>query len=88
VTHKLGNLVLLTRRKNSSASNDAFDEKKSSYFGLRGRSRRIATYASVQELAHYPQWDHAAYLKRHRKHVQLLCDRWRISAPSQVQATD
>ncbi len=82
VTHKLGNLVLLTQRKNSSASNKPFSDKKNTYFGLIGRTRRIATYASVQELAHYPTWDFPAFQKRHQNHSQRLMDRWNIVAPA------
>jgi len=82
VTHTLGNLVLLTRRKNSSASNLDFTRKKSTYFGLddQGNDRRIATYASVQELAHIPQWDIESYNARHKKHVGLLSNRWGITS--------
>ena len=78
-THCLGNLVLLTRRKNSSASNQPFSEKKKTYFGLNSQNKKTATYASVLELAHYPIWDHAAYVTRHKKHVDLLSSRWGIT---------
>jgi hypothetical protein len=36
--HRLSNLVLLTRRKNTQASNLDFDEKKTRYFNTRGAS--------------------------------------------------
>lgn len=38
VVHRLGNLALLTRRKNSSAGNYEFDAKKNSYFAVGGVS--------------------------------------------------
>lgn len=85
-THTLGNLVLLTRRKNSSASNFSFTDKKTVYFGLPGQeqNRRIATYASVQELAHLTAWDSITYQARHKRHIQILADRWGIRPPAET----
>ncbi len=42
-THRLGNLTLLTRRKNSSARNYDFDKKKKSYFTKGGVSPFVLT---------------------------------------------
>lgn len=83
-THTLGNLVLLTRRKNASASNLPFRDKKDIYFGLgnQGQARKIATYASVLGLAHCPEWNPTTYKQRHDKHVTLLATRWGISIPT------
>src|SRR3546814_10272250 len=40
--HQLGNLALLTRKKNSAASNYEFDKKKSAYFTQnRSEERRV-----------------------------------------------
>ncbi len=77
-THLIGNLVLLSRRKNSEASNLPYKEKRSVYFGLSADStaRKLPTYASVQELAHVPLWTPEAFIARHRRHVLLLSKRW------------
>lgn len=84
VTHTLGNLVLLTRRKNSSASNLEFDDKKKVYFGLgnQGPTRKTATYASVLELAHCLGWNPLTYQERHHRHALLLAKRWGVSPQS------
>lgn len=76
-THKLGNLVLLSRRKNASAWNYGFKEKKLKYFGLGGYSSRgIPTYASVLELASIEDWTPEQLARRHERHTRLLAERW------------
>lgn len=80
ITNKLGNLVLLTSRKNSSASNLPYSEKSRVYFGLgsSASSSKRATYASVQELAHVNHWNLDSFEARHTRHVALLKARWGI----------
>jgi hypothetical protein len=79
--HRLGNLVLLTSRKNSSASNSSFAEKKEVYFGLSNKaaSKKRATYASVQELATIKDWTYHEFSARHARHLKLLCERWSLN---------
>lgn len=82
ITHTLGNLVLLTSRKNSGASNMGFQSKIDVYFGLGvAKSKKRATYASVQELAHLKAWNPATYADRQRRHTRLLAERWGIPIP-------
>lgn len=83
ITHTLGNLVLLTARKNSGASNLEFQKKLDIYFGLGpGKAKKRATYASAQELAHLTVWNPGTYSERHRRHTQMLAQRWGIPAPT------
>jgi uncharacterized protein with ParB-like and HNH nuclease domain len=49
--HKLGNLVLLNRRKNSSLSNLDFDEKKERYF-----KGSISTFPSINLIMQQKEW--------------------------------
>jgi hypothetical protein len=49
LVHRLGNLVILSRRKNSSASNYDFDKKKASYFTKDGVSPFQITTQVVSE---------------------------------------
>lgn len=90
MTHSLGNLVLLTSRKNSSASNLGFREKIVVYFGLGGAStaKKRATYASVQELSHIDTWDVITYTSRHTRHVEMLAKRWGISVPEAARGNE
>jgi hypothetical protein len=83
VVHTLGNLVLLTSRKNSGASRLEFTKKLKVYFGL-GKtlaSKKIATYASVQELAHIANWNLNTYQIRHKQNLELLSARWHLAPP-------
>lgn len=79
IVHTLGNLILLTKKKNSSASNYGFSRKKSVYFGLGSGTQRRATYASAQELAIIDEWTLESYAERHARHFDLLCRQWRLS---------
>ena len=72
--HRLGNLVLLTRRRNSSASNKGFIEKKDSYF-----KTKQATYASVLDLDSYKDWTPATFTTRHEKLRDALANHWRLT---------
>jgi hypothetical protein len=80
ITDTIGNLVLLTSRKNSSASNLPFPEKRKIYFGLgdAAAGKKRATYASAQELGDLSDWDVEAYRKRQERHLALLAKRWGI----------
>jgi hypothetical protein len=80
ITDTIGNLVLLTSRKNSSASNASFDEKKQIYSGQghTAAGKKRATYASAQELIVLPDWEPVAYEQRQQRHLGLLAERWGI----------
>jgi hypothetical protein len=80
ITDTIGNLVLLTSRKNSSASNAPFADKRKIYSGLghTAAGKKRATYASAQELITLPEWDPVAYQDRQNRHLALLTERWGI----------
>jgi Protein of unknown function DUF262/Protein of unknown function (DUF1524) len=84
ITNTIGNLVLLTSRKNSSASNSPFAEKKMIYSGQghTAAGKKRATYASAQELVALPEWDAVTYQERQRRHLALLTERWGITPVS------
>jgi len=65
-TNRLGNLTLLSSRKNSSAQNFDFATKKSVYFGQKGTAFKI-----TQQLNGYTQWDLPTLKKRHDELLQL-----------------
>ena len=48
----LGNLVLLSKSKNSSASNKDFEEKKNSYL-----NPRVSSYPQSMKVLAYKKWD-------------------------------
>lgn len=89
LTDTIGNLVLLTSRKNSSASNLPFAQKRKIYFGLAETSagKKRATYASAQELGDLADWDIGSYRNRQERHLSLLCERWGIRPSLPARAT-
>lgn len=74
--HRLANLVLLTRRKNTQASNLDFDEKKIRYFStVAGVSNFALTNMVIQE----PLWNAATLERRQTEMVARLVTAWRLA---------
>ncbi len=65
--NKIANLVLLSRGKNSSASNLEFSEKKKKYF-----SNRITDYPRSIEILNVEQWNVDILEERQKKAISLL----------------
>ncbi len=68
-TNKLGNLVLLSGRKNSKARNFEFDRKKEAYFGQKGTAFKI-----TQQLENYSDWNLEVLKKRHDEFIKIAKD--------------
>lgn len=68
-THRLGNLVLLSRKKNSSANNRDFTVKLQKYF-----SNGITDFEITKELKKYQEWTLKECESRHKDLVQKLMD--------------
>ena len=73
-THRLGNLALLTRKKNSAASNYEFPKKKDAYFTKNGVSPFVLT---TQVLGH-SEWTPAIVEQRQQKLLDKLTQHWKI----------
>lgn len=69
-TNKIGNLVLLSRRKNSRAKNYDFKKKKEAYFFKDGKTPFVIT----QELEKIDEWNLDALKNRHEKLVNELIE--------------
>lgn len=75
-THRLANLVLLNRAKNSEAQRLDFDDKKSKYFaGPNG----VATFALTTGVLAEPAWTPAVLEQRQNKLIGRLADEWRLN---------
>lgn len=82
--HRLGNLVLLSRYKNSSASNYDFATKKQKYFGGRdGVSPFVITTQALKEI----EWTHDVVERRQKDLIGCLTKLWRLDEPAPVMAT-
>lgn len=73
--HRLGNLVLLNRRQNSSAKNYPFDQKKRSYFAGRDGS---SPFAITTQVLREPIWTPDVFERRQALLLQKLKDVWRL----------
>ena len=74
-THKLANLVLLSRRKNASASNWDFGRKKNEYF-QRGS---VAPFALTSQVLNESEWTPSVLQRRQQGLIDSLRKEWRLN---------
>ena len=74
-THRLANLVLLSRRKNTRASNFEFERKKQEYFKGEGFSPFALTMRVLQE----EEWTPAVLKTRQESLLGKLRNEWRLN---------
>lgn len=75
-THCLGNLVLLSRRKNSKAQNYEFDKKISSYFKNDG----VSSFALTTDVLNYDQWTPEIIQKRQNELLGRCDNIWKLGS--------
>lgn len=73
--HRLANLVLLTRRKNSQAGNYDFDKKKAEYFTTR---KGISPFVLTTQVLQQPTWTPDTLQTRQGVLLGALKDLWRL----------
>lgn len=73
-THRLANLVLLSRRKNSQAQNFDFERKKNEYFQRNG----VATFAITSQVLHRQDWTPGLLAERQEELTGRLAQEWRL----------
>ncbi len=74
LTHRLGNLALLSRRKNAQAQNFSFDKKKRAYFQRNG----VANFALTNQVLSREVWTPDLVERRQRELVAKLTEVWRL----------
>lgn len=72
-THRLGNLLLLNRRKNGAASNYDFEKKKRKYFA---GSSGSAVFALTTQVLQHDEWTPEIVKGRQNKLVGILGQEW------------
>lgn len=75
-THRLGNLVLLNRTKNSEAQNYDFDVKKAKYFTS---TKGAALFALTTQVLGYQAWTPEVVEARHAELAQRLIAEWDLA---------
>jgi hypothetical protein len=73
--HRLGNLVLLTRRKNAAASNLDFATKVKKYFAAK---QGVANFAVTETVLTESTWDRKVFQKHHDDRLAVLKTAWRL----------
>lgn len=73
-THRLGNLTLLSRRKNSAASNYEFDKKKNTYFAKGGICPFMLTIQVLQK----QEWSQDVMEARQAQLLAVLEEHWKL----------
>lgn len=82
--HRLGNLLLLNRRKNSTASNYDFKKKKTAYFAKGGVSPFPLTTQALAE----SEWTLDVVRQRQRTLLSSLMNAWRIDVELPDEPTE
>ncbi|NYT85016.1 DUF4357 domain-containing protein [Pollutimonas harenae] len=72
--HRLGNLALLSRKKNSAASNRDFCWKKTAYFTKGG----VSSFALTTQVLQHQKWTSEVMEKRQFDMLQTLESHWRL----------
>lgn len=75
-THRLGNLLLLPRRKNSEASNWDFDEKKKRYFTSKNG---VSTFALTSQVLNETSWTPEVVARRQTETMATLKKLWSLT---------
>ncbi|MBS2993237.1 DUF262 domain-containing protein [Rhodococcus erythropolis] len=75
-THRLGNLLLLNRTKNSQAQNFDFDVKKSKYFTS---GKGAALFALTTQVLSCPEWTPTIIDQRQAELTRKLTDEWELN---------
>jgi Protein of unknown function DUF262/Protein of unknown function (DUF1524) len=74
IVHSLGNLALLTRKKNSAAKNYDFDRKKSAYFARNG----ISPFVLTTQVLRNSEWTPEIVTDRQKELMAKLESHWRL----------
>lgn len=81
--HRLGNLVLLNRRRNSAASNFDFERKKTEYFGSRDG---VSPFPLTAQVLSEKEWPPAVVGERQKKLLSTFEKHWRLEGRKQAGA--
>jgi len=74
-THRIGNLTLLSRKKNAEAQNYDFDRKKEGYFATR---KGVSPFALTTQVLQKTEWTPAIINQRQKELLQKLRTLWRL----------
>ena len=74
-TNRLANLLLLSIRRNASASNHEFDRKKREYF----KKGNVTPFAITTEIIDESEWTTEVLKRRQKEIIRRLSSEWRLA---------
>lgn len=74
---RIGNLLLLSRKKNSEASNFDFEKKKERYFKTKSG---VSNFATSTDVLNYDSWTPEDVQERQKKMITLFGDKWSLAS--------
>lgn len=77
LVNRLGNLVLLNRRKNSQAGNEDFTTKKETYFKT---AKGVSVFSVTTQVIAKPEWTPTTIAARQEELLSLLTKEWALAA--------
>lgn len=83
--HKLGNLVLLSRRRNTSASNYRFERKKEKYFKTKGS---VSAFALTTQVVARDEWTPEIVEARQEELLNVFKEIWDLNdLPEEIESS-
>jgi hypothetical protein len=82
--HRLGNLALLTRKKNSAASNYDFERKKAAYFSRNG----VSPFPLTTQVLRHMEWTPKIVEDRQKELMAHLEQHWRLGGRKKSSIQD
>ena len=73
--HQIGNLVLLSHKKNNEAQNYDFKTKQQKYFSSKNG---VVSFALTTQVVHRQEWTPAVIEERQNELIQTLKKVWRL----------
>ena len=82
--NKIGNLVLLSKRKNSQAQNYDFETKKKRYFSdLKDGVGHVTTFPTTTNVLRVKgRWTPKVVFENQARNIEVLTHAWRLGSPS------
>lgn len=83
--HRLGNLVPLTRKINSSAQNYDFEEKKTKYFTTKSGT---SSYPLTTQVLGHATWTQSVVVNRQKQLLNIFVSKWDLSTENVTSILD
>ena len=73
--NKIGNLVLLSKRKNSMAQNFDFETKKGTYFKSKAGAAEVSAFPLTLQVIACKKWDLKTVKQKQEEYINLICEK-------------